>query len=784
MAGGRIRGITIEIDGNTSKLNEALKNVDKQLYKTQTNLKDVNKLLKLDPGNVELLRQKQKNLTKAIEDTKGRLTELKDAQKQVTKGSDEWDDLQREIIATEQDLEKLESEYKSFGSVAAQQVKVVGEKMQSIGNGMKDVGKNLTTHLTVPIVTAFAASTKSAIDWETSFTGVMKTVDETATTTYADIEEGLKDLSTQTASSKGEIAAVAEVAGQLGISADNILEFTKTMIELGDTTNISAEEAATALARFINITGESTDNVDALGSVIVELGNNFATDEASIVSMSTRLAAAGRIAGLSSQDILALAASMSSVGIEAEAGGTAMSQTLTTISQAVMEGSEDMETFASVAGMTSSDFAAAWQNDPVTALQAFIGGLGEMNAEGEDTYSLLEDLGISGIRQSNMLQSLSLASDLLTDATGRANAAFEENTALQDEASKRYDTTASKMSQTKERLTNIAIEIGERLLPYVDKFLDFVDRLMAKWDELDPKTQDIIITIAGVAAAIGPVLVVLGSLIAGIGKIIVFAPIVGAAIAAIGAPVAGVAVAIGAIIAAGAALISHWDIVCQFAEQLKSDVTQQWEEIKTKCSTFASQTAQTVQTNWNAMKNGVTTAASTIYNTVTSKFQSAKTSAVSAFEGLRSGITGKLESAKSSISGMVDKIKGFFSGLSLKIPEIQLPHLPRIRLTTGSKTIFGKTFTYPTGFEFYAKAMKDAYLLDGPTVFGMNGGRAMVGGEAGKEVILGLDKLKQFAGSTVVNVNMTVNGAKGQDVNVLADRVAARIYQQVRRAGA
>ena len=241
---------------------------------------------------------------------------------------------------------------------------------------------------------------------------------------------------------------------------------------------------------------------------------------------------------------------------------------------------------------------------------------------------------------------------------------------------------------------------------------------------------------------------------------------------------------IGGLIAVGALLIGNWDEIVSACAELKDNVISYWQGVGEKVGKAVGDLKTTVSTNWNSIKSTVSSAASSIYNTVTSKFQSAKTSAVSAFEGLRSGITGKLESAKSSISGTLDKIRGFFSGLSLKIPEIQLPHLPRIRLTTGSKTILGKTFTYPSGFEFYAKAMKDAYLLDGPTVFGMNGGRAMVGGEAGKEVILGLDKLKQFAGSTVVNVNMTVNGAKGQDVNVLADRVAARIYQQVRRAGA
>lgn len=153
MASKRIAGITIEIGGDTTKLQSSLKGVDSQLKTTQSALKDVNKLLKMDPGNVELLTQKQKNLEKAIDSTKDRLQQLKDAQSNVSKGTAEWDALQREIIATEQDLESLQQEYKDFGSVAAQQVKVAGEKMQEVGGKIEGVG-----HALAPLSQAASAA--------------------------------------------------------------------------------------------------------------------------------------------------------------------------------------------------------------------------------------------------------------------------------------------------------------------------------------------------------------------------------------------------------------------------------------------------------------------------------------------------------------------------------------------------------------------------------------------------------------------------------------------------
>ena len=143
MAKSRIAGLTIEIGGDTTKLQTALKGVDKELNKTQSALKDVNKLLKLDPGNVELLTQKQKGLKDAIDQTKTRLDQLKKAQEGVKEGSTEWDALQREIIETEGNLKGLEKEYRSFGSVAAQQIKAVGQKMEGFGSAVEGVGRAL-----------------------------------------------------------------------------------------------------------------------------------------------------------------------------------------------------------------------------------------------------------------------------------------------------------------------------------------------------------------------------------------------------------------------------------------------------------------------------------------------------------------------------------------------------------------------------------------------------------------------------------------------------------------
>lgn len=354
------------------------------------------------------------------------------------------------------------------------------EKASGLGSGIKSgIGSALRV-----AGAALKAASKAAIDFgkssvdaatsfESAFTGVRKTVDATEEE-FAQLSNWIMESSTKMASSKESIAETMEIAGQLGISGVEALEkFTSTMVMLGDTTNLSSEEAAGALARFMNITGDSAEAADRIGSVIVDLGNHFATTESDIVNMSTRLASAGTIAGLSANDILALSTAMSSVGIQAEAGGTAMAQTLAKMEKAVSDGGDDLQKFAAVAGMTAGDFAKVWKGAPIEAIQAFIGGLGELNAADESVILTLEELGLKGIRQTNMLQALALSSEMLGGAVDMANRAYEENIALSNEASLRYQTTESAAVQTAEAFKNLKVVIGQELLPAYSNLMVF-----------------------------------------------------------------------------------------------------------------------------------------------------------------------------------------------------------------------------------------------------------------------------------------------------------------------
>lgn len=579
-------GVRIELEG-APKYTENMKNLTAQTKLYQAQVKNLT--AQMDSGVSAFTKsittskalgqqlEAQKNQARALAEQIQKVSaEQGEDSTQVVRLKTQYENLQRAIAQTNQ---ALESEGGLVGAIG-KQFEEVGGKISSVGEKMQSIGSTLTRSITVPVVAAGTASVKAFADWETAFAGVMKTVDETATTTYEDIAEGIKKMATETASSKSEIAAVAEAAGQLGVGADDLLKFTNTMIMLGDSTNLSAEEAATSLARISNITGDSLNDVDRLGSAIVALGNNFATNESAIVEMTNRLASAGTIAGLSTTDILALATAMSSVGIEAEAGGTAMTQTLTAISKAASEGGAKLSTLAEVSGMSADEFASKWKTAPTEALQAFIQGLSDMNAAGQDTYSILDELGMSGIRQSNMLQSLALASDQLGSALDVSNEAFKENTALSDEAQKRYETFNAKLSQTKERISNLAINIGEILMPYVERFIEGLQKVVDWFSKLDPSTQETIVKIAALTAAIGPLITTGGKLVSGIGTI---SSSVGSIATKIGPLISSIGLAVPeilAIVGAIAALAAIFTTLFKNNEDFRNSVLSIWGELK------------------------------------------------------------------------------------------------------------------------------------------------------------------------------------------------------------
>ena len=397
----------------------------------------------------------------------------------------------------------------------------------------------------------FSDCSQASMDFESAITGVAKTTDLTDSE-LATMSDSIKALSTEIPATTEEIAAVAEAAGQLGIQKDALLDFTEIMTMLGTATNMTADEAATSLARFANITGMATDNYGRLGSVIVDLGNNFATTESEIVAMGTRLASAGKLAGLTEPEIMALAAAMSSVGIEAEAGGTAMTQTLNAIEKAVAKGGDDLAEFARIAGMSSEEFSSAWKNDAMSALTSFIGGLGKLDEQGESTVLVLEDLGLTGIRQSNMLKALGLAADQMTGAVNTANTAWQQNTALTNEANKRYATAQSRLTMMQNAYNNLKVAIGDAYTPALGKSYEMGTKALNSFTEFVQKNPALVNAVTAFAGSIGLV----AAALAGYTVIIKIAHAATAAFATVSTAALGPIFAVTAAVAGAVAVIA------------------------------------------------------------------------------------------------------------------------------------------------------------------------------------------------------------------------------------
>lgn len=392
-----------------------------------------------------------------------------------------------------------------------------GDRFKALGSTLSSVGRGLTTGVTLPLAGVGVASSKAAIDFESAFAGVRKTVDASEKD-LKKIETGIRDMAKEMPTAATEIAGVAEAAGQLGIKTPDILDFTKTMVMLGDSTNLSAEEAATSLAKFANVTKMSMDDIDRLGSTVVALGNNLATTEKDIVSMSLRLGAAGTQIGLSQDQILSFAGALSSVGIEAEMGGSAFSKLMIEMQIATEKGGASLEEFANVAGMSGEQFKKAFQEDATTAIMAFLEGLGTAEERGQSAIGILADMGIEEVRLRDTILRAANAHDVFGEALRIGGEAWQENTALVNEANQRYETTKSKLEILKNNFIDVGISIGEQLLPYIQQFVEWLQGLVQKFQELSPETKDFIVKAGLIAAALGPVLMIVGNLIQFVGS--------------------------------------------------------------------------------------------------------------------------------------------------------------------------------------------------------------------------------------------------------------------------
>ncbi len=455
--------------------------------------------------------------------------------------------------------------------------KRMGRDIQRTGRNVQNVGGTLTKSLTVPLLGVGAAAIKTAVDSEDAFVGIRKTVDATEKE-FKKIRDSLDDMSLEIPIDKNELYAIGEAAGQLGVKKQHIVEFTDAVAKLGVTTNLTSEQASADLAKFANIMDMDLSNMDKLGSTIVDLGNNLATTEADIVNMSMRIAGAGKQIGLTESDVLSFSGALSSVGIEAEAGGSSFSKLLVNMQLATEKGGKGLKDFANVAGMTANEFKTSFKDDASEAVAEFIEGLGEIENTGGSVIGVLDEMGIREIRMRDTLLRAAGASDLFSEALGTGTKAWEENVAMAREAEQKFGTTASKIQLVKNQVKLLADKFGQILLPSVIKVMDKITLFTDKLNNLDDSTKKQIIKFVKLAIVIGPALMIIGKMTSGVGKLVMEFGFFAARVKTLGlmgaifTPGVQVVLILAAIVAAAILVYKNWDKLKAIFIQVKDTI--------------------------------------------------------------------------------------------------------------------------------------------------------------------------------------------------------------------
>ena len=458
---------------------------------------------------------------------------MADAAELVVRIRGDASDLEATISGVSQQLEELERTQSNTNGVkgvreSTSAYQGLASQLKDTGKGIKEVGESIDT-ITKPIQyasTALAAggvaSAKFAIDFEDSFAGVKKTVDATPEQ-LSKIKQGIIDLSTTGIDGRGaipqtttELNELAAAGGQLGISQENIIDFTEVMAQMGSATNLVGEEGAATLARFQNVMGVGQNEIRNIGSAIVDLGNHSATTESEIAEMALRMGKYGSSVRMSAADVLGYSAALSSLGIEAQMGGSAIGRTWLSIETAVASGGEGLTKFAKYSGKSAEEFKKQWNTDSSGAFNGLLKGL----QSAENLTVALDDLGINNTQDIQAMMALVNGYDLVTESVNRSNTAYQENTALQEEFNAKNETTASKLANTKNNIIEAARSIGETMLPSIKDASTTVADFAKGLSQMDDEQKRAVVNTGATVIAIGAISKVSAGAIKGVGGMV------------------------------------------------------------------------------------------------------------------------------------------------------------------------------------------------------------------------------------------------------------------------
>ena len=499
----------ISLRSNEKRL---LTEANKGLDKNSVAYKDNQKALNWVNTEIEAYTKQSQSISDSIRTQEAALSGSKkaytDAQATVKKATEQYEEYEKGLKAAERADE-------------AQNLQNTGKRWKEVGEGIDTVTKPLQYAATA-LAAGGVASAKFAIDFENNFANVKKTVDGTPEQ-LAKIKQGIIDLSTTGIDGRGaipqtttELNELAAAGGQLGISQENIIDFTEVMAQMGSATNLVGEEGAATLARFQNVMGVGQNEIRNIGSAIVDLGNNSATTESEIAEMALRMGKYGSSVRMSAADVLGYSAALSSLGIEAQMGGSAIGRTWLSIETAVASGGEGLTKFAKYSGKSAEEFKEQWNTDSSGAFNGLLKGL----QSAENLTVALDDLGINNTQDIQAMMALVNGYDLVTESVNRSNTAYQENTALQEEFNAKNETTASKLANTKNNIIEAARSIGETMLPSIQDASTTVADFAKGLSQMDDEQKRVVVNTGATVIAIGAISKVSAGAIKGVGGIV------------------------------------------------------------------------------------------------------------------------------------------------------------------------------------------------------------------------------------------------------------------------
>lgn len=593
--------------------------------------------LNIEKQSIEKTKELQTQYAAQAEAARKKLDDLNKSTDEATKSTDEYkkkaEALQNEISRNEEAEQKAAKAVQNHTEKANQAQVKLNDLNRELNNNKKFLGeaeasadgcaksidefgketeqsKEAISELSAALAAAGVAATlkeisealiacvQASIQFESAMAGVAKTTD-LSSDELAAMGETIKAITLDIPITTTEFAKIAEVAGQLGVEKENLVAFSKVMANLGVATNMTSEEAATMLAQFAAITGMDASQYSNLGSAIVALGNNFATNEQRIADMSQTLAGAATNANISEAGMLALSTAVTSLGIEAGVGGNNMSQLIGKMQTAVETG-ENLDAWAEAAGMSAKEFTRLWGTDASAAILAFVQNIDNMD---QSVGITLDTLGLGEQRMSRMVTSLvnaENANGTLTNAIDLANKAWNENNALTKEAETRYATTQSKIQLFKNAVDVAKIAVGDQLNPAIQSLVDS-GRDVVEWATDFIRTNEKFVpAVAATVAAIGVLTLMLtGLAVATMPKLI-------AAFQAFGAVLAThpIYLAVAALTALTAAIVT----LIINTESAKREAKDFVKEIESGQEVYA-ETARSIQEQSDSTKNLIGTIA-------------------------------------------------------------------------------------------------------------------------------------------------------------------------------